>query len=235
MSSKVKYLIPNGLTFLSLVCGIASLLASVAGDLYTAGALVVASYFLDSTDGITARRLNASSEFGLQLDSLVDMVSLGTAPAVLMFAYLNDLGMIGVVSSVLVVLLPLAGAFRLARFNLLPMKESSGGDSTGLTITTGGAIMALLVLADLSVDGHFTPVGMILPLIGLMTVLQVSTIVFPSAIWLFGSKYSWTLYVPMLVTLWQLPFLAAWYFWYLVYLILALIWYVNVKRKREQV
>lgn len=235
MSSKVKYLIPNGLTFLSLVCGIASLLASVAGDLYAAGALVVASYFLDSADGITARRLNASSEFGLQLDSLVDMVSLGTAPAVLMFAYLNDLGMINVVSSVLVLLLPLAGAFRLARFNLLPMKESSSGDSTGLTITTGGAIVALLVLADLSVDGHFTPVGMILPLIGLITVLQVSTIVFPSVTWLLGSRYSWAFYILMVVTLWQLPFLAAWYFWNLAYLILALVWYVNVKRKGERV
>jgi phosphatidylserine synthase len=70
---------------MSLTCCIVSILASAGGNFKFGGALILASYILDLFDGEMARRLRAGSAFGLQLDSLVDMVSLGTAPAVLAF------------------------------------------------------------------------------------------------------------------------------------------------------
>ncbi len=89
MLSKYRYLVPNSITFLSLICGIVSIMSSATGNLQLAGGLILTSYILDMFDGEMARRLNAGTPFGLQLDSLVDMVSLGTAPAVLVFMRLH--------------------------------------------------------------------------------------------------------------------------------------------------
>jgi phosphatidylserine synthase len=89
-SSRARYVVPNSITFLSLAFGVAAILAAATGALTTAGALILISYVLDLFDGEMARRLEAGSSFGLQLDSLVDMVSLGTAPAVLAFFHLHE-------------------------------------------------------------------------------------------------------------------------------------------------
>ena len=83
--SNLKYLVPNGISFMSLTCGLTSILAAATDRIALAAALVLASYILDLFDGATARRLDAGTEFGLQLDSLVDMVSLGVAPMVVVF------------------------------------------------------------------------------------------------------------------------------------------------------
>ncbi len=95
MARKYRVLIPNGLTFLSLLCGTCSILVSAATPdaadapryLWVAGLFILASYLIDWCDGMMARLLHASTAFGLQLDSLVHMVSLGLAPAVLLFVY----------------------------------------------------------------------------------------------------------------------------------------------------
>ena len=152
MAHPYRVLIPNGLTFLSLLCGMAAILVSAATGtaadaprhLWCAGLLILASYLIDWGDGLVARLLHASTAFGLQLDSLVDMVSLGLAPTVLLFMYgLRVVGVSPWLSGPIVVLVPLAGAFRLARFNLLPPKTTSRTDSVGLTISTGGALVTL--------------------------------------------------------------------------------------------
>lgn len=141
MNSQYRYLIPNGITFISLTCGIVAILLAATGELVIAGVLILASYILDLFDGASARYLNAGSAFGLQLDSLVDMVSLGTAPTVLAFMYLflADVASTTLIA-VLAVFFALAGAYRLARFNLLPPKASGRGDSAGLTIGCRGHV-----------------------------------------------------------------------------------------------
>lgn len=114
---------------MSLSCGVIAILVASQGLLILSGALIFSSYWLDMLDGFSARKLNAQSEFGLQLDSLVDMVSLGVAPAVLAFEYLSEqeVSMTWVWPSV--ILFAISGAFRLARFNMLPPKTSSSKDS----------------------------------------------------------------------------------------------------------
>ena len=211
MNSKYRYLVPNGITFLSLICGIVSILSSATEHLALAGALILASYVLDFFDGTTARKLNARSEFGLQLDSLVDMVSLGAAPAILAFFHLRQGGD---VSEPLIwfcaVLMPLAGAFRLARFNLLPMKTGQT-DSIGLTISTSGALLVLTVMTDLS--GRIEiPNIWIIPIMIVLSLLMVSTITFPSLKWIFSRKrLNICLLILAGIGVWQLSVIPTWY------------------------
>ena len=61
MNSKYRYLVPNGITFISLICGSVSLMSAASGYFLMGGSLVLASYILDLFDGALARRLNASS------------------------------------------------------------------------------------------------------------------------------------------------------------------------------
>ena len=223
MNSKYRYLVPNGITFASLTCGIISILLSATGSLKVAGGLILASYILDLFDGAMARKLKAGSEFGLQLDSLVDMVSLGTAPAVLLFMHLQAEGLTAVWVWPFIIFIPLAGAFRLARFNLLPPKETGDTDSVGLTISTGGATLALAVLSDLALSGEYLPSYSFVILAVFVCLLMVSTIAFPSIHWVFSGHKKNVLILSMLgISLIITPFFTAWFFWNNTYLGLAL-------------
>jgi CDP-diacylglycerol---serine O-phosphatidyltransferase len=219
MKSKYRYIVPNGITFISLTCGILSMMLAATYQLEVAGILILVSYILDLLDGATARRLQASSAFGLQLDSLVDMVSLGTAPAILVFMHLQAAGLTSFWVWLFVVLVPLAGAFRLARFNLLPPKEDGERDSMGLTITSAGATLALAVLADLSIRAEYLPDWLFVFLMGLLCVLMVSKIPFPSFFWVFASiKRSTILVTLFILSVLITTFFNAWFFWQNVYL-----------------
>lgn len=211
MNSKYRYLVPNGITFLSLVCGFVSILSSATEHLMLGGALILTSYVLDFFDGTTARKLNARSEFGLQLDSLVDMVSLGAAPAVLAFFHLRTEGDVAEpLIWICAVMIPLAGAFRLARFNLLPMKTGQT-DSIGLTISTAGALLVLSVMTDLH-DRLPIPNFWFVPLMILLSLLMVSTITFPSVKWIVSRKrVNVFLVIITGIAIWKLSFIPAWY------------------------
>jgi len=232
MTRNYHVLIPNGITFLSLLCGTCSILVSAAPPnaaaapsyLWLAGLLILASYLLDWCDGAAARSLHASTAFGLQLDSLVDMVSLGLAPTVLLFVYgLRVVGVSPWLSGPVVVLVPLAGAFRLARFNLLPPKTTSHTESMGLTISTGGALLALAVLSNLAAGAAPSVILYLCVTVG-VSLLMVSTIAFPSLTWILTG---WRTTVAMLgcmgVSLLVLPFVTAWLVWTSVYVGVALI------------
>jgi CDP-diacylglycerol---serine O-phosphatidyltransferase len=214
MNSKYRYLVPNGVTFASLACGVIAILLAVTGNLRPAAMLILVSYVLDLLDGMLARRLRAGSEFGLQLDSLVDMVSLGVAPATVLFAHLRSSGVEMVWVWPLAVLFPFAGAFRLARFNLLPPKTSGGSDSVGLTISTGGATLALAVLAA----DIFPPIAC-LPLTLIVCALMVSTIAFPSFFWVFSGRRRSALLLALFgISLLITSFFNAWFLWTNAYL-----------------
>ena len=232
MAHNYRVLLPNGLTFLSLLCGMAAILVSAATrtaadaprQLWCAGLLILASYLIDWSDGLVARTLHASTAFGLQLDSLVDMVSLGVAPTVFLFMYsLRVMEVSPWLSGPVVVLVPLAGAFRLARFNLLPPKTTSRTDSVGLTISTGGALVTLAVLSNLAAGVAPLAVlylGMTVGISGLM----VSTIPFPALTWIFaGWRRTVVVLGLMGVSLVGLSFFTAWLLWTSAYVGVALV------------
>ena len=116
---KLKYLVPNAFTALSLLLGLASILQSVQGNYELAAWMILWGVLLDKLDGTAARLLNASSPFGAQLDSFADFVSFGIAPAALLFFGLSEVDMVHygwmmAASGIYVV----AVASRLARFNV---------------------------------------------------------------------------------------------------------------------
>jgi CDP-diacylglycerol--serine O-phosphatidyltransferase len=231
MARNYRVLIPNGLTFLSLLSGTCAILVAAATPtaadaprhLWAAGLLILASYLIDWCDGVLARTLHASTAFGLQLDSLVDMVSLGVAPAVLLFMYgIRVAGVSPWLCGPVVVLVPLAGAFRLARFNLLPPKTTSHMDSVGLTISTGGALLALAVLSNLAGAVAPSPVLYLCVTVG-VSLLMVSTIAFPSLAWLFAGWRPTVVVLGLMgVSLMGLSFFTAWLVWTSAYVGVAL-------------
>ena len=220
MNSQYRYLIPNSITFISLTCGIVAILLAATGELVTAGILILASYILDLFDGASARYFNAGSAFGLQLDSLVDMVSLGTAPTVLafMYLYLADVASTLFIG-VLAVFFALAGAYRLARFNLMPPKASGRGDSAGLTISSAGATLALAVVSNMTILTLPLPASWLMPIMVICGFLMVSRIPFPSFRGVFkGRRRIGVLLVLFTVTIAWATFGKAWHFWNTVYL-----------------
>ena len=224
MNGKHHYLVPNGITFLSLTCGIVSILLSANGNYVPAGVLILASFILDLLDGYAARVLQAGSEFGLHLDSLVDIVSLGVAPTVLAFKYIEAQGVPMIWVWPACVALTLAGAFRLARFNILPAKESVYEDSVGLTITSAGVTIALAVLSDLAFPLLELPDILFIPFLLAIAVLMVSKISFPSFFWVFADRKRNVVLVGMFaITVYQSDLFVAGFFWNNVFIVFSLL------------
>jgi CDP-diacylglycerol--serine O-phosphatidyltransferase len=110
------YLLPSLITVGNLFCGYACVMYAMRGDLATAAPFIGVAVILDMLDGRIARMTGTSSAFGVEFDSLADVVSFGVAPAVLAFAWgLSELGRWGWAAGFLYVT---AAAIRLARFNI---------------------------------------------------------------------------------------------------------------------
>lgn len=110
------YLLPSMFTVGNLFCGYACIVFAMRGDYLTAAPLIGVAMVLDMLDGRIARLTGATSAFGLEFDSLADVVSFGIAPAVLAFAWgLSPIGRLGWAAGFLYVA---ATAVRLARFNI---------------------------------------------------------------------------------------------------------------------
>jgi CDP-diacylglycerol--serine O-phosphatidyltransferase len=110
------YLLPSLFTVANLFCGYACVVYSTRADFDTAALFIGIAMVLDTLDGFFARLTNSSTAFGLELDSLADVVSFGLAPAILAFTWgLSPLGRVGWAAGFLYVT---AAAMRLARFNI---------------------------------------------------------------------------------------------------------------------
>lgn len=160
--------IPNILTTINLVAGVMSLILVMADSYNWAAALILFAALMDSMDGKVARRLQASTLFGKELDSLSDLVSFGVAPAILAYAWvLDSMGIIGLVAAVIFVI---CGALRLARFN----SQDFSGTYVGVPITVAGGLVALLLLV-----GKTVPVTVIFSMMLLLAYLMISKISVP--------------------------------------------------------
>jgi CDP-diacylglycerol--serine O-phosphatidyltransferase len=110
------YLLPSMFTMANMFCGYASIVYATRGDFLTAAPLIGIAIVLDMLDGRIARLTGATSEFGIEFDSLADIISFGMAPAFLAFAWgLQPLGRLGWAAGFLYLA---AAAMRLARFNI---------------------------------------------------------------------------------------------------------------------
>jgi CDP-diacylglycerol--serine O-phosphatidyltransferase len=139
---KIRQLVPLFFTIAAMLAGFGSVLMSAEGRLTAAAQLIMLSMILDGLDGTMARRLRATSPFGAELDTFVDFSSFGVAPAMLAWkAALHQFGWWGfVVVAVIVV----AGASRLARFRIVdPFRGQRG--YLGLPITANAGWVAMSV------------------------------------------------------------------------------------------
>jgi CDP-diacylglycerol---serine O-phosphatidyltransferase len=139
------YLFPSLLTLGNLAAGIISILLSADGRFSAAAWCIIVGIVMDMLDGRVARWAGATSQFGLELDSLCDAVTFGIAPGMLMYGVgLNQLGRPGFA---IVIFFGMAAVLRLARFNL---KAQSGEPSThfvGLPVPGAAGILASFVLS----------------------------------------------------------------------------------------
>ena len=171
------YLLPSMFTMGNMFCGYACIVYSMRGEFATAAPLIGFAMVLDMLDGRIARMTGATSDFGIEFDSLADVVSFGLAPAILAFTWgLQPLGRLGWAIGFLFVA---AAAVRLARFNI----QAGSQDKryfVGLPSPAAAAVPAATVFAY--PIGFQTPVEAI-PVAAMVIVpalLMVSTIRFRS-------------------------------------------------------
>lgn len=164
----IKMMIPNMLTAGNLWLGFLAIISAFEGNIRASCLFILVAAFLDGLDGKAARKLNVASEFGKELDSLSDLISFGAAPAILAYSHgLKDMGFLGLLAVILYVT---AGAFRLARFNVLNISTHF----LGIPITIAGAFLAFVILF-----GSALPITVILIVTLLLAWLMISNFVIP--------------------------------------------------------
>ena len=178
---KGVYILPNFLTSLSLFCGFYAIVATMRGDYLQAAWAIIVSGLFDGLDGRIARMTNTTSKFGVEYDSLADLVAFGVAPAVLAYGWvLSDYGRWGWVAAFLYVA---CGAIRLARFNVEANNIGNKGNYfTGLPIPAAAGMVATTIIFCFHLDIADKALLSIL-FIGMIYVLaffMVSTIRFQS-------------------------------------------------------
>ena len=137
------FLLPSLMTVGNLFCGYACVVYSTRGDFDTAAVLIGIAMVLDALDGFLARLTNSTSAFGVELDSLADVVSFGLAPAILAFTWgLWPLGRLGWAVGFVYVT---AAAMRLARFNIQTGGTTDKRFFVGLASPSAAAVIASTV------------------------------------------------------------------------------------------
>ena len=175
--------VPSFFTLMNLLSGFFSLIQTAAGNLEAAAWLVVLAAFFDLLDGLMARLARVSSEFGVELDSLSDIVSFGVAPSFLLYEF--GLRQLGPLWGALLASLPaLFGAVRLARFNALASPEEKQAYFIGLPIPAqaGTVVVFILTFADAPWFNVLErrQISVLITLVVVLSALMVSPVRFPA-------------------------------------------------------
>jgi CDP-diacylglycerol--serine O-phosphatidyltransferase len=172
------YLLPNLITTGSLFAGFYAIVASIDGRFYAAAVAILVSLVLDGLDGRIARITKSTSGFGVQYDSLADLVAFGVAPGILVYLWaLKPYHQFGWVAAFLFVV---CGALRLARFNV----QQGSMDPryfNGLPIPAAATMIATAIIFYYQI-GEWAPERhiYILVMIYLLSFLMVSNIKYMS-------------------------------------------------------
>jgi CDP-diacylglycerol---serine O-phosphatidyltransferase len=171
------YALPNLLTSMNLVLGFMAVLYSAQGEIERACWAILLAGVFDLLDGRVARLTNTTSKFGVEYDSLCDLVSFGVAPACLMyFSALQPFGRIGMIVAVI---FALCGALRLARFNVMAeVLPKSYFQGLPIPMAASGLCTAVFFAKDLGLPIERSFFFLILT--ATFGLLMVSTLKFPS-------------------------------------------------------
>ncbi len=140
----VRLMIPNLITVLAICAGLTGIRLAFEGRYELAVAMVLLAAFLDGIDGRVARLLKATSSFGVQMDSLADIINFGVAPALVSYAFLLDgahsMGWIACL------LYAIAAGLRLARFNVMAERDVKAPWQSEFFVGVPAPMGAMLVL-----------------------------------------------------------------------------------------
>jgi CDP-diacylglycerol--serine O-phosphatidyltransferase len=175
-----KIVVPSFFTLMNLFCGFLSIIFVHDGNLTTGAWLIVLAGMFDALDGFMARLTNSTSEFGVELDSISDVVSFGVAPGFLIYNFaLFELEIVGILLSALA---PICGAIRLARFNVeSKIKELSY--FRGLPTPSYAIMLVAFYLTFRNRLGWFDGlenglISVLIPIVVILSFLMVSTLPF---------------------------------------------------------
>ncbi len=190
------YILPTLFTIGTIFCGFYAVINAMKGEFDLAALALGFAVVCDGLDGRIARLTNSTSEFGVQMDSLADVITFGLAPAVLAYVWgsksiaptippvAKHVQQIGWIVSFAFVI---CGAMRLARFNIQttrpqPQNVPSTGkkDFVGMPIPAGAGLIAAIIHFDPSPISHWSVGTLWNILVGLLSFLMISTIRYPS-------------------------------------------------------
>ncbi len=173
--------VPSFFTLMNLLCGFGGITQIFEGKFDMAGWLILLAAFFDALDGMMARLTNSTSLFGVELDSLSDIVSFGVAPGIFVYVFgLNEFGLLGLIVSALPAL---CGAVRLARFNVdVELEGDKPEYFRGLPIPAQAAAIITLLLnvndATWFNEYSISSLSLLIPFVAVLAGLMVSTIPF---------------------------------------------------------
>jgi CDP-diacylglycerol---serine O-phosphatidyltransferase len=173
------FVVPATITSLGLLAGFYSLISSINSHFELAAVLIAIAFICDGLDGRVARLSHSSSQFGIEYDSLSDVVAFGVAPAGLMYSWaLKPLGTIAIVICGLYVV---CAALRLARFNV----QTGSTDKrrfTGLPVPGAAVLIAGCALAYsyFELSSPRTLCALMAPMTLMLAALMISSVPYPS-------------------------------------------------------
>lgn len=175
-SSRGIYILPNIFTSVNLFFGFYAIIASINGKFAAASVAILIGVLFDMLDGKIARATRTTSKFGVEYDSLADLITFGVAPGIMMYLWaLKPLGRLGWLAAFLFLA---CGALRLARFNSQSGRVSSDY-FFGLPIPAAAGMNAVTVLLFHKLGMGQHPV-LILIMLYLLSFLMVSTVKYHS-------------------------------------------------------
>ncbi len=185
----MKKYIPNFITSLNIISGTISIILSFEGYPMGAGFFIFAAAVFDFLDGFFARLLKAYSELGKQLDSLADLISFGLAPGFIVYNLLRscllmeklefeNIAIYKLAILSIAILIPLASAFRLAKFNIDTKQTSSflGLPTPANAIFYASLPIIMGIKFDLLTYGIILNLKVLIPIIIILSFLLVSRI-----------------------------------------------------------
>lgn len=193
--ARAKFALPSMVTLLSIACGFGSIVISVdnagLGALAdptayrSAAVLLVMAGLFDALDGFVARATNTQSEFGMQLDSIADVMNFGCAPGLLLYCwgfvqFGQDHPTVLRAGGIACFIFVACGALRLARFNV-SVGRTDPRYFVGMPITAGAACVAAVVVAWPNPLSTMLQAWLVMLLMVGVGTLMVSTVRFPSS------------------------------------------------------
>ena len=171
------HILPSLFTTGNVFCGFYSFIAALNNQYYLAAWAIVLAGVFDFLDGRIARMTKTTSAFGMQYDSLADIISFGMAPAFLSYAWvLKPFGRVGWMAAFLFLL---CGALRLARFNVTK-PDVQGQYFIGLPTPAAAMVIASIIIAFEDLFGTRVHPGIMVAVVYILAFLMVSNIKYPA-------------------------------------------------------